>query len=250
MKALEIQQPKRLITIGVVVLSLGLLLQFPARTAYAWFAPEALKLSGLSGTVWHGTAAEGMAGDIYLRNIRWYFRPLALFGGKLAVVVSADPATGFINSEVAVTPTGTLLLRDLAGSLSLSSFQDSFQLKGFHGDLNLQFEEIAVRDGLPVRAVGSIGLARLRAPQLSGIALGDFRAEFHSDESGIIGSVENLSGALQVAGVIRLGPDRSYSFTGQVAATPQAPELIRQQLQMLGSADERGQREFRIEGQF
>ena len=41
----------------------------------------------------------------------------------------------------------------------------------------------------------------------------------------------------------------NYEFTGQVAAKPGAPINIAQQLQLLGSPDSEGRREFRIEGQ-
>jgi hypothetical protein len=69
------------------------------------------------------------------------------------------------------------------------------------------------------------------------------------DEAGIVGSVEELSGVLDVAGIIRLENNRNYSFIGKVAALPDAPRGLTDQLRMLGSADDRGQREFSIEGQ-
>lgn len=242
------QLSKRLIVAGAVVFALGLVLQFPARLAYRWIAPPELALSGISGTLWHGSAAEGMAGSLYLRDVSWNFRPLALVGGKLAIAVSASPASGFLEAELGVTPTGAVVLNDVNGRLPLQMFEDSFQLKGFRGDLNLQFAEVRIRDGLAVRASGSIGLAALSAPGLSAEPLGDFRAEFQSDDSGIVGSVETLAGVVKVVGVIRLGVDRSYSFIGQVATTPRTPERIMNQIRLLGSADERGQREFRVEG--
>jgi len=244
-----VQQPKRLIIAGVIIFVLGLIILFPARIAYRWMPPPLLKVSGISGTVWHGSAAEGMAGHVYVSNLSWRFRPLALLRGKLAAVVSAESAFGFLEAEIAVTPADALILSNINGTLYLQSFEDSFQLAGFRGDLHLQLSELVIRDGIPVRATGSVSLQGLAAPLLSSQPIGDFRAELQTDDTGIVGSVEDLSGALQVAGVIRLGLDRTYSFIGQVAASPQAPEQIRQQIQMLGSANARGQREFRIEGQ-
>lgn len=243
------QQPKRLIIAGVIVFILGLTILFPARTAYHWLAPQQFRISGISGSMWHGKATEGMAGNIYLRNLSWDLRPLALFGGKLMLAVSADSVMGSLDAEIAVTPSAALFLSNINGTLSLQTFKDFFQLQGFRGNLNLQIAELVIRDGIPVRATGSVSLAGLAAPQLSDEPIGDFRVVLQTDDSGIVGSVEDLSGVLRVAGVIRLGLDRTYSFIGQVAATPQTPANIRQQLQLLGSADERGQREFRIEGQ-
>ncbi len=78
--------------------------------------------------------------------------------------------------------------------------------------------------------------------------IGDFRADFTSADGLITGNVEDVSGVLDVAGVISINADRSYSFIGQVAALPGAPPSIEQQLRLLGSADERGRRPFRFEG--
>jgi hypothetical protein len=84
---------------------------------------------------------------------------------------------------------------------------------------------------------------------LSAGALGDFRAQFVTNDGAISGTVEDLSGVLDVIGTISISPDRSYSLVGDVAARPGAPPSIEQQLRFLGSADERGFRQFRFEGQ-
>ena len=43
---------KRYIFAGILVLLIVLLVTFPARVAYQWFAPPDLTLSGISGSVW------------------------------------------------------------------------------------------------------------------------------------------------------------------------------------------------------
>ena len=66
--------PQRLILAGIATLVIGLIITFPARVAYQWFAPAELKLSGISGSIWHGAAAQGSAGGVYLTNVEWSFR--------------------------------------------------------------------------------------------------------------------------------------------------------------------------------
>ena len=77
-------QQKRLVILGISTLVIALLVQFPARVAYHWAAPAELSLSGISGSIWQGAAAEGQVNLIYLRNLRWKFSPWSLFVGKLA----------------------------------------------------------------------------------------------------------------------------------------------------------------------
>ena len=115
---------KALVTAGIAVFALGLVLNFPVRVAYHWFAPDTLQLNGLSGSLWRGSAAEGLVGNVYLRNIAWRFRPLALLGGKIGVDASADPPSGFLEARVAVSPTGTVTFRDVNGTLALQAFED------------------------------------------------------------------------------------------------------------------------------
>jgi hypothetical protein len=78
--------------------------------------------------------------------------------------------------------------------------------------------------------------------------LGGFRAEFFSQESGIAASLEDTNAVIDLAGSLQLTPDGSYQLLAQLSATDQTPAPIRQQLQFLGAANDRGQHELRLEG--
>ncbi|MCH8308465.1 MAG: type II secretion system protein N [Proteobacteria bacterium] len=241
--------PKRLILAGIATLVIGLISTFPARVAYQWFAPGELKLGGISGSIWRGAAAQGSAGGVYLTNIKWRFRPLGLLTGKLQFATSGNPASGFFDADIALGAGGSFTLSDVAAAVPLSALADAFPLSGIEGDVSLQFEELVIKGGVPVEATGTINIANLVSRYLAPTPLGDFRAEFQTADDGILGSVEAVSGVLELAGTIRLTQDRNFKFVGQVAAKPNAPLSITQQLQFLGTPNSRGQREFRLEGQ-
>lgn len=241
--------PKRLILAGIATLIIGLISTFPARVAYQWFAPGELKLGGISGSIWRGAAAQGSAGGVYLTNIKWRFRPLGLLTGKLQFATSGNPASGFFDADIALGAGGSFTLSDVAAAVPLSALADAFPLSGIEGDVSLQFEELVIKGGVPVEATGTINIANLVSRYLAPTPLGDFRAEFQTADDGILGSVEAVSGVLELAGTIRLTQDRNFKFVGQVAAKPNAPLSITQQLQFLGTPNSRGQREFRLEGQ-
>ncbi len=241
--------PKRLILAGIATLIIGLISTFPARVAYQWFAPGELNLGGISGSIWRGAAAQGSAGGVYLTNIKWRFRPLGLLTGKLQFATSGNPASGFFDADIALGAGGSFTLSDVAAAVPLSALADAFPLSGIEGDVSLQFEELVIKGGVPVEATGTINIANLVSRYLAPTPLGDFRAEFQTADDGILGSVEAVSGVLELAGTIRLTQDRNFKFVGQVAAKPNAPLSITQQLQFLGTPNSRGQREFRLEGQ-
>ena len=240
---------KRLITVGLITLIVIMLATFPARVAYHWFAPVELRLSGIAGSVWNGNAVEGVAGGAYIRNIAWRFKPLSLLSGKLAFATTSNPASGSMNTDVAVSPDGTLTLSSLSGTVPLDLVHPAFQQSGMRGDIALQFDTLVIRNGIPVAATGSVTVVDFFVRDLSSSRLGNFRADFQTRDGKIIGSVEDLTGVLDVTGSLSLNQDRSYAFIGQVAATPSTPQSIVNQLRFLGSANERGQHEFRFEGQ-
>jgi len=239
---------KRLVIVGILIFLVVLLATFPARVAYQWFAPAELQLSGIAGSVWNGSAIEGHAGGAYVRNINWQFKPASLLSGKLGFRTRSNPATGTLNADVAVSPGGDLLLSDLSGNLPLDLLHPAMQQSGIRGDIALAFETVLMKNGVPVAAEGSVTVSDFFVPELSAARIGDFRAEFQTNDDTVVGSVEDISGVLDVAGTISLQADGSYTFIGQVAATPVTPPSIVNQLRFLGSANERGQHEFRFEG--
>jgi general secretion pathway protein N len=240
---------KRYVFAGLLVFAIVLIVSFPARVAYRWFAPPDLSLSGISGSVWSGTASEGLAGGAYIRDISWRLRPADLLTGKLAFSTTSRPASGSMETDVAVGIDGSLTLSNLAGSVPLDLVHPAFQRAGISGDLSMQFEKLMIRNGLPVDVKGSVTVANMYAPALSAATLGDYQAQFVTNDGAISGTVEDLSGVLDVIGTIAISPDRTYSLVGDVAARPGAPPSVAQQLQFLGSADDRGFRQFRFEGQ-
>jgi general secretion pathway protein N len=240
---------KRYILAGILVFLVVLLVTFPARVAYRWFAPADLQLSGISGSIWSGSATEGMAGGAYIRDLTWRMQPGALLTGKLAFATSSKPASGTMTTDVAVGLDGSLALTGLSGSVPLDLVHPALQQSGINGDLSLRFDSLVLENGLPVEATGTVTVANFFVPDLSAGVLGDFRADFQTTDSGITGNVDDVSGVLDITGVITVNADRNYSLVGEVAARPAAPPSIEQQLRFLGSPDERGMRPFRFEGQ-
>jgi general secretion pathway protein N len=240
---------KRLIILGLAIFFAVLVTTFPARVAYNWFAPADLQLAGIDGSVWNGSAAEAKAGGAYVRNISWTFSPAMLLSGKLGFKTTSQPASGNMQLVVAVSPGGSLALSDLRGNLPLDLLHPALQRSGISGDLVLDFESVLIIDGVPVAAHGSVTVNDLFVPDLSSSQIGDFRADFRTNDDAVVGSVEDIAGILDVAGTISLNADRSYAFIGLVAPTPMTPPAVVNQLRFLGSPNERGQHEFRFEGQ-
>ena len=239
----------RFVIIGVITLVLGLLIIFPARVAHHWFTPEVVAISGIQGSIWRGHALEGEIGGIYVRNLNWRMRPWQLFTGELAYDIEADAVSGFVNGEVAIGVGGSASIRNLTASMSLQSMQSIVGMPGLDGTANLQFERLVFENGIPVAAVGTLEVANLVAPLIHRSSVGGFRAEFFTQESGIVASVEDTDAVVDLAGSLSVSLDRTYQFLAQVAPKGTTPASLREQMRFLGTPNERGQYELRLEGQ-
>jgi hypothetical protein len=122
-------------------------------------------------------------------------------------------------------------------------------MPGLSGNASVQFEELRIRDGLPVAAVGTVAIADLVAPLVDPSSIGGYRAEFFTEDDAVVASVEDVNGVFDLAGSLRVSADRNYQFLGKVAATGNTSEKLKRQLRFLGTPNDRGQHDIRLEGQ-
>ena len=177
-------------------------------------------------------------------------RPLQLFTGKALYDVSASPAAGFFESEIAVSFGGNVTLRDLRAALPLQMFERAANIPGLRGGASLQFDRLELEAGRPVAIDGTLDIGNLVVPKIANASLGGYRAEFFTQNNGIVASIEDTDGVVDLAGSLQLNNDKSYSFLGQVVAKPNTPERISRQLRLLPPANDRGQHELRLEGSY
>ena len=237
-----------LIVAGILVMLVALIALFPARVASHLFVTATVKFGGLSGTLWHGESQEFQVGDIMVRDMRWRLRPLSLFRGSAGFEVSATPPGGFLEGDVALGFGGTVQLTDFRAALSLQSLGPSIGLPGLRGTASLQLDNLLLADGRPETAAGVLAVSGLILPPVVPTPIGGYRAEFSGHDSEIIASVEDTDGVVDLAGRFSLSPEWDYLFTGLVAAKPTTPIALREQMAILGPANERSQYEFRLEG--
>lgn len=240
---------KTLLFVGLLTFVAAFIMRFPARVAYDWFAPSAVQLSGLEGTIWSGSAAGVSAAGLYLRDLKWRLRPLRLVTGKVAASIEASPSSGFLQADIAAGLGGDITFANVNGSIPLRDFAAIVRVPGLAGNASVQFERLRLRDGLPIAADGTLAVADLVAPVVDPSSIGGYRAEFFTDDNAVVASVEDVNGVFDLAGSLTVSADRNYQFLGKVAATDNTSEKLRRQLRFLGSPNDRGQHDIRLEGQ-
>jgi hypothetical protein len=238
----------RLIKLGLLVFIIGLLMLFPARVAYRWFAPAEFLASGISGSVWSGHVTEVSAYGAYFRDLSWRIRLLDLVTAKLGYAIESKLASGFVEGNIAVGFGGTVRATDLRATLPLASMQSIPAMRGVSGSVSANFDDLKMAAGILVGANGVLEISGLTLPLVSRDPLGGFKAEFFSQDAGITASLEDTNAVLDLAGSLQISPDGTYQLLAQLTATSDTPAPVRQQLQFLGSANDRGQHELRLEG--
>ncbi|MDH3532004.1 MAG: type II secretion system protein N, partial [Gammaproteobacteria bacterium] len=221
---------------------------FPARIAYDWFAPPALKLAGIDGSVWYGSAAEASAGGIYLRDLQWRAQVLGLLAGKLGYSIAASPVSGFIEGDVALSPLGKLTVRDLTGALPLTALRQLLNNPRLEGSLSVQLVELHAEDGVPLSADGSFEIAKLVNPAWHPYSLGGYRATIATEDDGVVVVVEETDGVVDIDGNLKIAADGSFQFIALLLATNNTPPRIRQAIDYLPFADDGVRRIYRFEG--
>jgi general secretion pathway protein N len=239
-----------LLTVAVIVLVVGLVALFPARVAYNWLSPAEFSMSGINGTVWRGSADAADANGVLFRSVTWRFRPLRLFTGKLVYKIDGAPADGFIEGDIYIGIGRSIAVSgdNVRAALPLRMFENALNVPGLRGNASLQLERIKLLDGMPVELDGSLDIAELIVPVVNRGSIGGYRVEFFTAADGITASLEDTDGVLDIAGSLQLKSDRSYQLLAQVAAKVTAPTVLRNRIERLPAANDRGQRELRVEG--
>lgn len=243
-----------LILLATLSFVVTLLLHAPAPLLYAWTAGKAattLRLHGVQGTLADGGFAALTVRDrTVLTDARWTLRPAWL----ALLQLTADVETGgdtVLRARVSRTPLGKLKLSDVD---ALSSVKSLLGLAGqavlpVEGQVRLALQTLALDAGLPTDADGSIEIRGLAwALAREPVVLGDYTAALTTGDSGIVASMANDGGPLELSGEARLQPDRSYDVHIQFRPRPDASPSLVSLMRSAGSPDAQGWYHLRRQG--
>ncbi len=233
---------------GLLVFIAGLVITAPARVAVALFAPDNIRISDVSGSVWNGRAGAVLASGVYLRDVQWKLKPMALLTGTAALNLDAALPGGFLTTELELRSENSLSLSELSASLPLALIADAVRTPGLSGEASIRFASLDVENGVPVSATGTVNIARLVVPALGAGNLGGYRLEVTPADDGIVGSLEDTDGVVDIAGSVTLTTDRAYTLLARLEPKRSAPERLKTQIGYLPRTGVGDQREIRLEG--
>jgi len=222
------------------------LAQLPADRAYTYIHEKKLlpfELYQLDGSAWSGKAGVLKIGKQRIENVDWQLDFSALLMGEIKLALGRELAGHHVSLVAG---------RSAGGSYSLSSGEQALPMAeleslinpqpfGLKGNAVVELEQINIDGGQLVGLEGNLEWrdAGLGAPL--NITVGNFAAEFTTQDDGVHGILKDTSGALKLNGDLMLKPDGSYKLTATLKSRDPKRKDLKQALRMFGTPSPDGQ---------
>lgn len=240
-----------LVALGLLAYVVFALITLPASVVASRLQALGVNAGGVTGTAWNGSAQVVQIGQINLGALTWKLHILPLFTLRAVADIKVTRSDGFAQGTVSATRQ-TFALKDTTASLPLAMLPPQVAPGGWTGTLNAKLASLTLANGWPTQIDGTIEALELTGPARRPANIGSYQVKFPAQSSTpevLAGSVNDISGPVQIAGTIQLkAADRSYLVEGLVATKPDAPPDFARTLEYLGPPDEQGRRQFSLSG--
>lgn len=232
----------RYLLIGLLAYLVFLVVQFPAERAYAWWksgpgAQQPLLLAGIEGSVWAGHAERAKLGAQSVDGLRWRLHPWQVFSGAVGLDVDLRLRDGFARGELKAGVDGRFEIEHLEARLPLAALAvPALQALRPEGVLHADLREVAWNGHSLASAEGRLVWSGAAVQLLQPLPLGDLSLTLHSDPEGVSAALADAGGPLLAEGLLTLGADGAYQFSGRLGARNDAPPALQQALRGLGRA--------------
>ena len=246
---MRLRVQKKQLLILLFALLLMLILQFPAITAINSINKNNLKVNGVNGTVWKGSASEISSNEIYLRQTKWKIVPSELLKGNLTFDISTYPYNGQLKFNLILDLMNNLSATDIKGNFPNDILEIIAPFLGVSSEINMNIKSLSLNNKDINQLEGQILLNNLVMKGISNRVLGSYKIDLFERNGEIYGSIDDISGEVDIAATMSLTLSGKYIIDGAVSAKQNTSNQVRTILSFLGAENENGQRSFRFEGE-
>ena len=255
-KITQLSQRSQLIISGTVAVLIFILVLAPATLVLSALPGLSIGASGVSGSLWNGSAQRISIDGFSLNATRWTIKPLALLGGALELRLLTSWPGGEFEGDLSAGITGSLQVKNASVFASLSELSATVGMPA-SGQLSLNIESLVINNNWPTQIVGSLnllGLTTVQPGNSTPIILGDYAAVFTNkvvnDENPIIAAITDNGGPLELNGKITLTPPNQYLLETKIKPQANAAENLKQALKFIAPTDNLGAHDFKLNGSF
>ena len=239
---------KKITLISFITFICGIIIFLPAKVSNEWFLPDSIEFYGTNGTLWQGSAQEGLVSKIYIKNIKWEFLISKIFEGQFALNTSFLLLDNPIKMRISKHFNGDFSINNSKANLQNGVVPIFFPELGIDGDININLSNLVIADNFISQAKGTISVNNFLILGLSSTPIGNYVITINTKNNGIYGDIKSIDGELDVDASLHIAPDRTYYIIGLVASRANTNSHIKEILKFLGTPNTLGQREFRFEG--
>ena len=233
--------------ISFLILFFMMILQFPAITAVNSINKNSLKVNGVNGTVWKGSASEISSNEIYLRQTKWEIVPSELLKGILTFDVSTYLFNGQLEFNLILGPMN-IGATDIKGNFPDDILEIIAPFLGVSSEVVMNINSFTINKKDIDQIEGQVLLNNLVIKGISNGIMGSYKIDLFERNGEIYGSIDEISGEVDIAATLSLTLSGKYIVDGVISAKQNTNSQIRTILSFLGAENEDGQRSFRFEG--
>lgn len=236
-----------LIVIAVIVAA-----TLPAATAYRFFGDQfgAVKLSGITGTVWDGRASSAQVFGQEIGAVTWNVHPQALLQGIVSAHLNVDGGAISAAADAQRTSDGVVQLSGGTFHFPASLAAPALDIPALNllGDIDGKLDSGRLQGVLLTNASGTMRWNRAAVSGAAQAQLGDLDAAFASAADGSIhGTAHDLGGPLQLNGTFNVSAG-NFDVDAHLAARDGNPQVA-EALHYIGQPDADGTSHLIIRGQ-
>lgn len=215
---------RRFILYLIVLLTVAAIVVATCPASFAWrFAAAragALKLDGLSGTIWNGHAGSASVYGRELGALDWQLSPLPLLRGVIAAQLDVHggevTGSGVVEreSDGSLQVTGAVI--HMPASLAAPALD--IPMLQLLGRIDIDIAQLRSQGAWPTAAQGEIHWRNAAVAGAAQAPLGDLQAKFATAADGsIAGTAHDLGGPLQLDGTFKVAAG-GYDVQAKLAA--------------------------------
>ncbi len=236
----------RKIIIGVAVYLLFLIMLFPANVAVSLAPlPKNINISGVSGTVWSGSAALVTVDKRQLEQVRWELSPWGLFLGKANLDLTIGSRANAVNGKGFISLSSSAInieqLRfDAPSEFLLGKTRLPFKTE-VEGNFSLIVQQFAQGQPWCEQLNGKLFVQQFQVNnQFGKYPLGNVEVGLTCEDGNIKVATDEAMNGLGLSGTALLKADKLVQVSAKIKETTAQPEDLKKALSFLGKQDSQG----------
>ena len=244
----------RLCLLGAGAYLVFLVATFPAQYLVNHLAKSEpqLQLTGVTGTLFSGSAAEVRYEGAALGSVGWRFDWLAPFTLSFGYHFDLTAEDRALHGRVDLG-LGRIYLRGLEGRVPVSTLEHWLPIPpdSATGYLSLHLDQLVFKGGRLIGAQGSVDLDEAVLKWPAAASLGSFHMDLSpSPGGGFQAAIADAASPLKLRADLSFSPEGVYHLRGTLSARDAGDSATRNLLANLGRADSTGQYPFDFKGQW